>query len=190
MGRHVRRAQRGFTLAEALVVIVMIGIMLAIVAPRFRMSHAARVRGAARQLAVDLETVRTRALSTTTMVRMAFNAGAGSYTGYFDNDRNGAFAQTVAENTALVVFRTRVLTDGVRINRAGGIPDVPGMAGAGAITLPGSRIEFGTMGITNPFGTQGVVYLNSSNDATAVAAVSISAAAGIRVWVYRGGVWQ
>ena len=64
------------------------------------------------------------------------------------------------------------------------------MAGAGAITLPSSRLEFGTMGITNPFGTTGVVYLTSANDATAIAAVSISAAAGIRVWVYRGGAWQ
>lgn len=189
MGAHVRRAGRGFTLVETLVVIVMIGIMSAIVVPRFRVSNASRVRHAARQLAADLELVRTRALSTTTMVRLTFDAAAGSYTGYLDDDRNGAFAQNAAEHEALAVFRTRSLTDGVQIAR-GATPPVTGTTEAGAITLPNSRVEFGTMGITNPFGTTGTVYLTSANDATAIAAVTISAAAGIRVWVYNGGVWQ
>jgi prepilin-type N-terminal cleavage/methylation domain-containing protein len=181
---------RGFSLIETLVVIVMIGILTAIMVPRFRVSHASRVRSAARQMAADLEVVRTRALSTATMTRVTFNAGTGVYTGYFDADRNNAFAQNAAETTALAVFSSRTLTEGVTIGRAGATPAVPCMAGAGAITLPNTRVEFGSMGITNPFGTSGVVYLTSANDATAIAAVSISAAAGIRVWTYRGGAWQ
>jgi Tfp pilus assembly protein FimT len=189
MSPRVRRGHGGFSLVETAVILVMIGLLTAIMAPRLRMSHSTRVRQAARQIAADLEVVRTRALSTTTLVRVTFDPVANSYTGYLDNDRNGAFVQNAAENNALVVFRSRTLTDGVRIGR-GAVPNVPGMPGGGAITLPNSRIEFGTMGITNPFGTTGVVYLNSANDPTAVAAVSISAAAGIRVWVFRGGVWQ
>ncbi len=185
-----RHPRRGFSLVEALVVIVMIGILTAIVVPRFRVSHTARVRSAARQLAIDLEAVRTRALATATMTRVTFNTGTGTYTGYFDADRNGAFVQNAAETDALAVFRSRTLTEGVQIARAGATPSVPGTAGATAVTLPGSMVEFTTQGITNPFGTTGVVYFTSSNDPTAVAAVSISAAAGIRVWTYRGGAWQ
>ena len=190
MPTTTRYPRRGFTLVEALVVIVMIGVLTAILMPRFRVSHASRVRSAARQMAVDIETVRTRALSTATMTRVTFDAVTGTYTGYFDADRNGAFAQNAAEMTALAVFRSRVLADGVRIARAGATPSVPGTAGATAITLPGSRLDFTSQGITNPFGTTGVIYLTSANDATAISAVSITAAAGIRVWTYRGGAWQ
>jgi type II secretion system protein H len=185
----VHHARRGFTLVEALVVIMMIGVMSAIVVPRFRVSNATKVRQAARQMAVDLELARTRALSTASRVRVVFNTVAQSYSGYLDNNRDGVFAQNAAETNALGGLRTRVLTDGVRIAR-GAAPDVPGMAGAGAITLPGSQVEFATQGITNPFGTSGVIYLTSANDATAIAAVSVSAAAGVRVWVYKGGAWQ
>ena len=58
------------------------------------------------------------------------------------------------------------------------------------MTFTSTRLDFGTMGITNPFGTTGVVYLTSANDNTAVSAVVVSPAAGIRVWNYKGGVWQ
>ncbi|MEO7986477.1 MAG: prepilin-type N-terminal cleavage/methylation domain-containing protein [Gemmatimonadales bacterium] len=185
----MHHARRGFTLIEALVVVTMIGIMSAIVIPRFRVSEATNVRQAARQLAGDLELARTRALSTTSMVRVVFNTAAQSYSGYLDNNRDGAFAQSVTETNALGAFQMRLLTNGVRMAR-GATPNVPGMTGAGAITLPGSRVEFATQGITNPFGTTGVIYLTSANDANAVAAVSVSAAAGVRVWVYKGGAWQ
>lgn len=185
----MRQARRGFTLIEILVVIVMMGIMLKIVIPRFRVSNATRVRQAARLMASDLELARTKALSTTSKVRVVFTVGTQQYSGYLDDNRDGVFAQTPAETNALAAFRTRTLTDGVQIGR-GATPDIPGMAGAGAITLPNSRVQFATMGVTDPFGTAGVVYLRSSLDATAVAAVSITGAAGVRVWVYKGGVWQ
>lgn len=183
------RVRRGFTLVEVLVVIVMIGIMMKIVVPRFRVSNASRVRGAARQMAADLEVARTRALSTTSKVRVVFNVASQQYSGYLDVDRDGVFVQNAAETNALAAFNTRTLTDGVQMAR-GATPDVPGMAGAGAITLPNSRVQFATMGVTDPFGTSGVVYLRSSLDATAIAAVSITGAAGVRVWVYKGGAWQ
>jgi prepilin-type N-terminal cleavage/methylation domain-containing protein len=185
----VRQARRGFTLIEILIVFVMIGIMMAIVIPHFRVSNAAHVRDAARLLATDLELARTRALTTTSKVRVVFDVASQRYTGYLDDDRNGVFTQNTAEINALAAFRPRSFTDGVQIGR-GATPAVPGMAGAGAITLPFSRVQFATMGVTDPFGTTGVVYLRSSLDATAVAAVSITGAAGVRVWVYRGGAWQ
>lgn len=185
----MQRARRGFTLIEALVVITMIGIMSSIVIPHFRVSNITRVRQAARQLAADLELARTRALSTTSKVRVVFDVPAQQYSGYLDADRNGAFVQNVTEMNALAAFRTRTLTDGVQIGR-GATPDLPGMVGAAAITLPNSRVDFATMGMTDPFGTFGVIYFKSTKDANALAAVSITAASGIRVWVYKGGAWQ
>jgi hypothetical protein len=77
----------------------------------------------------------------------------------------------------------------VRVAR-GAAPDLPGYPGAGSVTLPNSRVEFDARGLTLPLGASGVVYLQSTTDPSVITAVSISAAAAIRSWVYRGGVWQ
>ena len=88
----MRRGRRGFTLVEALVIIVMIGILTKIIVPRFRVSNATQVRNAARLMASDLEAARTRALSTVTTVRVVFTTGTQTYTGYLDDNRDCAFA--------------------------------------------------------------------------------------------------
>ncbi len=181
--------RRGFTLIEILVVVVVVGLMLRIVVPKFRLSTATLSRQAADQLVRDLETARSRALATRSTVRVVFNVAARSYTGYLDANRDGVLGQTAAETAALSVFRTRTLDGGVRIGRTGA-PDLPGYAGAGATTLPSARIDFDSRGLTTPLGTKGVLYLSSTTDTTAVTAVSISGAAGIQAWVYKGGAWQ
>jgi prepilin-type N-terminal cleavage/methylation domain-containing protein len=185
----VTQSRRGFTLVEMLVVVVLIGLSLGIVVPRFRVSEATKARQAADQLARDLEVVRSRALASRSLARVAFDAAAGSYTAYLDTDRNGTLAQSAAETAALGSFRTRALGGDVQIGR-GGEPDVPGYPAAGSVTLQNSRVDFDSRGLTTPLGTSGVVYLRSTADPSALAAVSISAASGIRVWVYRGGNWQ
>ncbi len=58
------------------------------------------------------------------------------------------------------------------------------------MTLPNSRVDFDSRGLTMPLGTSGVVYLQSAADTSVVTAVSISGAGGDPAWVYRGGVWQ
>ena len=44
--------------------------------------------------------------------------------------------------------------------------------------------------MTTPFGTKGVIYLTNATNTNAVAAVTVTAGAGIRRWVYRNGAWQ
>ena len=183
------RARRGFTLIEMLVVVVMIGLMLKIVVPKFRVSNTTKARQAADQLVRELETARSRALATRSTVRVAFNVAARSYTGYLDDNRDGVLGQTAAETAALRVFRTRTLDTGIKIGR-NSTPDLPGYLGAGATTLPGTRIDFDSRGLTTPLGTKGVLYIVSTVDTTAVSAVSISGAGGIQAWTYRGGAWQ
>jgi prepilin-type N-terminal cleavage/methylation domain-containing protein len=187
--RHSSSTRRGFTLIEILVVVVMIGLMMRIVVPRFRVSNSTKARQAADQLVRDLEIARARALATKSIARIAFNVAGNAYTGYLDANRDGVLGQTAAETAALSVFRTRALTTGVKFGRAS-TPDLPGYTGAGTTTLPSSRVDFDSRGLTTPLGTKGVIYMVSTADTTAVTAVSISGAGGIQAWVYQGGVWQ
>ena len=191
LGIRIRRklGRAGTSMAEMLVVMVLIGLCLRIAVPRVRVSQMTRVKAAADQLARDLEIARSRALATRSITRVAINTVAGTYVGYLDNDRNGALTQTAAETAALEAYRLRRLDSNVRFGR-GTAPDVPGFAGAGTITLPSSQADFDTRGLTTPFGTKGVIYLQSTTSSTAVAAVSVSGAAAIRVWVYHEGTWQ
>lgn len=177
------------TLIEMLVVIVMIGILLAILVPRFRQSPQTKVRQVADQVVRDLELARGRALSTRSWARVVFTPGTQSYTGYLDFNRDSAFSLSQAEIDSLHGFRQRIMADNVVYGR-GAVPDVPGFPGPGAITFTGSVINFDARGLTNPFGSKGVIYLSIPSDPTAIAAVTVSGGAGIRTWVYTGTVWQ
>lgn len=57
-------------------------------------------------------------------------------------------------------------------------------------SLTSSRLNFKGNGMTLPFGTQGIIYLRHRDDASIVAAVTITGAGSVRVWNYRGGTWQ
>lgn len=184
-------SRRGSSLFELMTVVVMIGVLSAIVVPRFRTTPQTRVRLAARQLAQDLEFSRTRALATRSAARVTFaTTGTIGYTGYLDFDRDGTFAQSGAESDSLGGFRARPFEPGMSYGRAGGAPDIPSLPGGGSITVPSGQVDFDTRGLTAPFGTKGVIYLTHADDPTAAAAVSITAAAGIRAWVYQGGSWR
>ena len=96
------RVRRGFTLVEILVVIVMIGIMMKIVVPHFRVSNASRVRQAARQLGADIELARTRALLGAEFPLVATNGA-----------RSGAdAARMLLAGASAVEFCSAVMTGG------------------------------------------------------------------------------
>ncbi len=183
------RSARGVTLIEMLVVIVMIGILLAILIPRFRISSRTKVRQVADQIVRDLELARGRALSTRSWSRVVFDPATQSYTGYLDFNRDSVFSLTQAEIDSLHGFRQRTMSDNVVFGR-GAAPDVPGFPGPGDITFANTRLDFDARGLTNPFGTKGVIYVTLPSDPSAIAAVTVSGGAGIRSWIYTGTVWQ
>jgi prepilin-type N-terminal cleavage/methylation domain-containing protein len=180
---------RGVTLIEVLVVIVMLGIVTAILVPRFRVSPQTRVRHAADQLVRDLELARGRALSTRSWSRVRFDVGTSSYTGFLDFNRDSVFAMSAEETDSLHGFHSRTLSDNVAFGR-GAAPDVPGVPGAAIINFPGAVVDFDARGLTNPFGTKGVIYLSHPGDPNAIAAVTVTGGAGIRAWLYDGTTWR
>jgi prepilin-type N-terminal cleavage/methylation domain-containing protein len=186
---RMRKNRSGFSLIEMLVVICVISICMAIIAPRFRVSAAQHVSLTADQLVNDLEQVRTRAITARGATRLLVTTATNSYTAYLDDDADGVINQVATETAALRGLQTRILTDNVIFGR-GAAPQLGGFPGAGATTFPGNAVNFDTRGVTTPFGALGVIYFTSSLDNNAVAAVTVTPGGGIRRWVYRAGVWQ
>jgi len=183
------RMRRGFTMIELVVVLVVVGAMTAIVAPRFRVSEAMEVQLAARQLAHDLDFARTRALAARATVRVAFDVSGGTYSGYMDTNDDGTIAQSPDERQRLQGFGMRELS--ARLNFARGeTPDVPGVSGGGAVSFEGSAATFDTRGLVTPLGSSGAVYIRHKSKPEKIAAVAVTAAGNVRVWTWRDGEWE
>ena len=185
-----RHSRAGFTLVETLIVIVVMGLALMFMVPRLRVSPQTKARAAASLLAADLELARSKAMAYRSLVRVVFDASTSSYTGYLDINRDGVIDQSIAERDSLKAFGgIRRLSNDAVYGRAGQ-PDVPDFYGAGAITFPAPEIDFDARGLTTPLGTRGVIYVREFDDSTAVAAVSVSGAGGVRIWTTEGGNWR
>ncbi len=176
---------------EVLVVVAVIGVMVAIVGPRFRINESTEVQLAGMQLLQDLELARTRALATRSDVRFVFESGGaiGAYVGYLDHDSDGTFAESDIEQRSLRGFGRREFTPRVQFGR-GAAPAIPNDATSSAITFEDERVHFNTRGITEPLGSSGVVYLTHEYDKSAVVAVAVSGSGGIRLWSWRNEQWQ
>ncbi len=190
MTARSRGPRAGLTLIELLIVVTMIGIMSAYMFPKLRPSPERKVRESARQLARDLELARTRALSTKRATRIVLTtSGAGSWSGFRDESGDNIIDETAAERDSLRGFGVRTLDAEVQFGR-GTASALPGWPGGDPTSFTGGRVNFASNGMTAPFGAQGVIYVRHRNDPTKVAAVAISGAGSIRVWINRGGTWQ
>ena len=182
--------RRGFTILELVAVVTVIGVSMAIVAPRFRLKETTEVQLAGMQLAQDIDVARTRALTTRSLARVSFKALTKKYGGYLDHDGDGSFAESSTEWQALRGFGERPLPTRVRFGR-GAAPAVPDNSAGGDITFANSRVEFDSRGLVTPIDGFGVVYLQSETNSSAVVAVSVSPSGNSRLWIWKPSTgWQ
>ncbi|MBV9110076.1 MAG: GspH/FimT family pseudopilin [Gemmatimonadetes bacterium] len=79
--RATRRGPAGFTLAELLIVLVIVAIALSMAVPKLNaFLQVNAVQGALNRVATDLNLARVRALTTSRQVRLTVAADGGSYT--------------------------------------------------------------------------------------------------------------
>jgi prepilin-type N-terminal cleavage/methylation domain-containing protein len=75
-----RHVQTGFTLIELVLVLVVLSVLLAIAAPSLRgWSRGTKLRDASEQVLAATRFARSQAVTTGTMHRVEFDAGAGAY---------------------------------------------------------------------------------------------------------------
>lgn len=186
-----RPAARGFTMIEVLVVVAMLAAMMAIMGPRFRISDSIDVQLSGMQLAQDVELSRTRALATKSDVRFVVEVlgDSGAYTAYLDVDRDGTIAETHDESVALRGVGRRPLRPRVRFGLGNASP-LPNDPAGQPVGFADGRLLFNSRGLTEPLGTAGVIYLESTVNPDRVSAVAISGSGGVRLWHWRDGEWR
>ncbi len=183
------RSRSAFTLIELISIMTLMGVMMAMVVPRLRVSPTQHVKLAARQMMRDAELARNRSLAMKAMTRIQFSTGTNRYEAFADHDQNGTISGTAAERQAIRAFGIRVFENNVVFGR-GSAPGIPGGTGTGAVTFTDERIEFDQRGLPLPFGARGTVYLTSSVASHVVFAVEFSGAGSLRLWEFRNGAWQ
>jgi type II secretory pathway pseudopilin PulG len=180
---------RGFSLLEMVGTIVVIGLLISVAVPRLKTSSSQIVYEAARQVAYDLEAVRERALSTASETQVVFDPTTTSYTGFLDTNRDGVILQNAAEATALQLFKYRALGPKVTFG-LGSASAMAGFPGSPPITFAGTTITFDTRGLPSPIGTKGAVYVSATDDPSAVAAITMTGSAYVRIWRWQRGAWR
>ncbi|MDZ7630910.1 MAG: prepilin-type N-terminal cleavage/methylation domain-containing protein [Gemmatimonadaceae bacterium] len=179
-------SRRGTSLVEMLIVLVLLGIMTTIAAPRLRPSPHGQVEQNTRLLAQDLDHARTRAYAARTLVRVVVSDTL--WQSFLDQDRDTVINETATEQTAFGAMSSRILGDNIVFGR-GAAPPLP--TDTVGTPPPGvQRIQFGPRGTTEPFGSSITLYLTHDTDDTAVSAVEINPAANVRVWRWVDGIWQ
>ncbi len=166
---------------ELVVVVLIIGVMTAIIAPTFRVSEERRVENMAQLVVAHLEMARTQALGNRQVVRVDFDVAGGTYVAYADHDDDDAVAGTSDEIAAFPEFGTRTLDDLLIFGR-GSATTIPGDASTDEVTLPNERLEFDDQALPTPWGTMGTIYITHSRDNAAVAAVSVASSGAFRAW--------
>lgn len=183
MERGRRGAERaGFSLIELLVVVTLILALTSIIAPTFRMSPTRQVENMAYLIVAHLEMARAEALGSRRLIRIDFDASAGTYTAYLDHDEDGTIGAVAAEIDAFPEFGARELEDLIVFGRGSVGTPAPGDPGSDEITFAGDRLSIDNQGIPTPWGTMGTIYITHERDPQAVAAITVASSGSFEAW--------
>lgn len=146
------RSQRGYSLAEMLVVIGIIGILSLVTIPNFMsMYQSSRVKASARTMITDIRNARQLAITGNTRTKVSFQTGANQH-GYeiFREDRNRMTGTTTWRRTSrrdlgsVVYINSTTFED--KVTGDGGLKDI--------VFLPNGTVSFeGTFEPKVPPGT-------------------------------------
>lgn len=171
-------------------VVTITGLMVIIVAPKFRVSETMELQLAGMQMVQDVDFVRTRALAARSLARVKFeNTSTPAYAGYLDTDADSLIAETTLESQTLHGFGRRELPARVAFGR-GSVPPLSSAPSTTDISFAGGKVDFNSRGIVQPMGQAGVVYLKHTVKTGTVVAVEVSAAGNVRLWTYINGSWK
>jgi len=141
--------KNGFTLIEALVIILVLGILAAVAIPSFsRYGPDMRLKGTVRDLKSVMELAKLKAIRQNANVALIFDTGTNSYTVFVDNGAGGGVADDWTQNGSEEVLRTVTIPSDVTMYDAS-------FAGGAA------RVRFNSRGLPNGLG--GHVYMKSSS---------------------------
>lgn len=202
---NYRLSQRGFSLIELMVVVILIGLVIAIVSPNFSTyTRNRQFEASARRVVADLRQARTIAIGQHHRTRINFDAANNSYTILIDSNDNETFEPEEVSKTVVLIDDYPIMTFG-RLSSVTTSP-VPLLSGgtSDAIALGPDDADNDWTGFNyiggalrdadNPASQVGAIFIKFSNSTGGPAsseqlAVSITTTGTVKAWRFNGTIW-